>query len=281
MAAFISAGVFALILCFASPCSSAQNPGQNYTSPTYTTAIADANMGMQSVPELNMTYAYMNETNVIRTFANQTAATFLLPWNASWSTVPANIKSLLAGPNGKLVLTNLLLFHIIPQYRSSDDFQGTDAYTALPTLLGNGQVIYFIPVDGQNFFYTDKATPKTNATDIGPDTFTDEIISIQEIDRVLIPQNLSTLLTPQMGLFPVQPPAPAPAPAPTPPSTAPPPTTPAPPPSSTPSPPPSTTPASPSPSAPAPAPKGAYAITAVDMRVVATAGVTVLAALLL
>lgn len=240
-------------------------------SPTFATELSNIQYGLSQVAELNLTYSYLNQTGYINILANQTAATFLCPNSSAYPLLPASVKALLSGPNRNTVLTNIFKFLTIPQYRDSSLFQMTSANTQLPTLLGGNTTIFFIPVGGQNFFFTNESTPRSNSTDIGPDVVDDQVISVQEIDRILLPPDLSLLL-------PASPPASPPSVAPSSPPT----TTPAaPPPSSTPAttPPPSTTSAAP---APAPAPtSGAYVAAALDMRVLVLAGVFALTALLL
>eukprot|EP00271_Cylindrocystis_brebissonii_P007194 TRINITY_DN2043_c0_g1_i5.p1 TRINITY_DN2043_c0_g1~~TRINITY_DN2043_c0_g1_i5.p1 ORF type:complete len:320 (+),score=38.62 TRINITY_DN2043_c0_g1_i5:559-1518(+) len=148
------------------------------------------------------------------TLASQTHATLLAPQDDAWQNLAAQdggakVKELLDGKYGKLVLANLLKYHIVTEYLLYIDLQLLPDNEALPTLLSNSSV-FLRQLNGQNVFFASNTSERGDpdgAVSNDPDISQDGVISIQGITSVLIPP---------LGLLLPSPPPPRPAFAPAP-----------------------------------------------------------------
>eukprot|EP00897_Mesotaenium_endlicherianum_P001196 jgi/Mesen1/11077/ME000099S10507 len=159
---------------------------------------------LSQLPDQSTSLKYLNETGFLVTLAKLNASTLLSPVNDAYTKLPADIRSQLAGPQGLTVLAKVLSYHVVTQYKENQDLQATTS--GLPTLLG--PLVYTRSREGEQYFYPNQTgfNVSTAAKAIEVDVVVSGVHSVQGIDRVLIPTDISLLLPPGAS-------APAPAPA--------------------------------------------------------------------
>eukprot|EP00897_Mesotaenium_endlicherianum_P005655 jgi/Mesen1/5117/ME000255S04092 len=181
--------------------------------------------------------AVLRNTGLDVVLSQQPGATLLAPTDLAFAGIPDGVKALLAGPDGRAYLANLLRYHIIPQYKDLPALLARPGLYSLPSFLEKAPVLVYT-AEGKVFFSSSDSgsnaaggsrrrllsgstgidVPLPSASfDVAPDILADGIISIQGIEAVLIPPlQLLMNLTLAPPLPPLSPPPPPPPPPPLP-----------------------------------------------------------------